>query len=71
MDADHDALQAEIHKAREDTHLAFDAMWHAGNTGTNDEFNERLAEWREASVRYDTLIRAGIVLTLGPIGDTE
>lgn len=66
---DHAALRAEIDAVRERNHAAFDTMWHAMQEGTRDEYAAALETWRATNIELDTLIRAGVLITLGQLGD--
>jgi hypothetical protein len=68
---DHAALRAEIDAVRDRNREAFDAMWHAMQDGTRDEYAAALETWRTTNIELDTLIRAGVLITLGPLGDTD
>ena len=64
-------MTAEQHAAllerTADAKAACDATWHAVRTigEGDDEFNERLADWRVAHARYTAFNEAGLIITLG------
>lgn len=68
---DHAALRAEIDTVRDETRNAFNALWDAMRKGTKDEYDAALEDWRRKTERYDTLIKAGVLVTLGPLEDTD
>lgn len=61
---DHDALHDEIVKTDAEIHDAFNAMWDA--QGTTDHA-ERLADYRRLHAYRDGLVRAGVLVSLGPL----
>ena len=61
------ALRAEIDRARDAWHAAMDA---AARTPEDDAaFTERLTDMRVKSAEHAALIRAGIEMMLGPLGE--
>ena len=66
---DHAALRAEIAAVRDRERDAFHAMWRAMQQGTREEYDAALEAWRALKVETDTLIKAGVLTTLGPLGD--
>lgn len=67
---DMDALHRAIADARETERAAFDAMWAAMRASNGAEYDAALDDWRRASVRHQTLIESGLILTLGT-GDDD
>ncbi len=60
-----DALHDATRDAGEARWRAYDAL----NQPSPTPYNERYIAWREASARHDALIDAGLILTLGPLGE--
>lgn len=67
---DHAALLADIDRAGRDERDAYRRMWDAEHAGNDDAYTQAAADWLAAANERATLIRAGVLVTLGPIGDT-
>ena len=66
---DHAALLDEIAAVRARERDAFNAMWRAMREGTREDYNAALDAWRAINVEHAALIRAGVLTTLGPLGE--
>lgn len=64
-----DALRDEIARVWDVWRAAFDEMWRMNREGTAEEAAAALAAWQATNIELDALIRAGALVTLGPIGE--
>ena len=69
--ADHAALRAEVDAARDAEREAFNRYWRVMQHGPAEDHDAALEAWIRAKGEHDALIRAGILITLGPLDDGD